>query len=127
MKFITLFIWNLILALALSVPVFAQQNGSLSGQVQDSLGAVVVGATVTVVAADGKEKTTTSNQRGEFSMSGLAPGKYTVKVKAAKFALYENAEVEVTAATRTELTVPLTVEAMEEQVDVSESGTVSTD
>jgi hypothetical protein len=127
MKFITLFILNLILALALSVPVFAQQNGSLSGQVQDSLGAVVVGATVTVVAADGKEKTTTSNQRGEFSMSGLAPGKYTVKVKAAKFALYENAEVEVTVATRTELTVPLTVEAMEEQVDVSESGTVSTD
>ena len=31
--------------------VFAQQNGSIGGSIQDTLGAVVVGASVTVVAA----------------------------------------------------------------------------
>ncbi|HEX6126740.1 MAG TPA: carboxypeptidase regulatory-like domain-containing protein [Pyrinomonadaceae bacterium] len=114
-------------ALLFSTSVFAQQSGSLSGTVQDTLGAVVVGATVTVVSADGAEKTTTSNQRGEFSVSGLAAGKYTVRVKATNFALYENTEVEISAGRREELTVPLTVEAVDEQVDVSSSDGVSTD
>lgn len=127
MKLIKLSIFSLILALGFSSAALAQQNGSLGGQVQDTLGAVVTGAAITVVAADGKEKTTTSNQRGEFSVAGLAPGKYTVKVKATNFALYENTEVEIAAGQRAELTVPLTVEVVEEQVEVSESNSVSTD
>jgi hypothetical protein len=122
-KFIKLFLFTLIF----SVTAFGQQTGSVGGQVQDTLGAVVVGAAVTVVSADGKEKTATSNQRGEFSVAGLAPGKYTVRVKAPNFALYENTEVEVTAGQREELIVPLTVEGVEEQVDVSSSEGVSTD
>lgn len=127
MKFIRHPFYSVFIALALSISAFAQANGSLAGQIQDSLGAVVVGASVTVVNAAGKEKVTTSNQRGEFSMSGLAPGKYTVKVKAPKFALYENTEVEIIAGEKAELTVPLTVEAVEEQVDVSDADTVSND
>lgn len=127
MKFISLCFFSVFLALALSISAFAQANGSLAGQIQDTLGAAVVGASVTVVAADGKEKITTSNQRGEFSMNGLAPGKYTVKVKATKFALYENTEVEIVSGQKAELTVPLTVEAVAENVDVNGSDTVSND
>ena len=122
-KFIKPFLFTLIL----SVSVLAQQTGSIAGNVQDTLGAVVVGATVTVVGADGSEKTATSNQRGEFSVNGLAAGKYTVRVKAGNFALYENTEVAVSAGQREELLVPLTVEGVEEQVDVSSSEGVSTD
>lgn len=122
-KFIKLFLFTFIF----SATAFAQQAGSVGGQVQDTLGAVVVGASVTVVAADGKEKITTSNARGEFSVTGLAPGKYIVRVKAANFALYENTEVEVKAGQREELLVPLTVEGVQEQVDVSSSEGVSTD
>lgn len=106
---------------------FAQQAGSLTGQVQDTLGAAVVGASITVVSADAKEKTAITNQRGEFTITGLAAGRYTVRVKADKFALYENAEVDIAAGQRQELTVPLTVEGVEEQVDVSSSDGVSTD
>src|SRR5690606_35173090 len=51
----------------------------------------------------------------------------TVKVKAANCALYENTEVLVEAGERAELIVPLTVEVVEEQVEVSESNTVSLD
>lgn len=123
MKFIKSFLITLIFAVA----AFGQQNGSIAGQVQDTLGAVVVGADVTVVAADGKEKTTTSNARGEFTVTGLAPGKYTVRVKAPNFSLYENTEVEVVAGRREELTVPLTVEGVQENVEISNSDGVSTD
>lgn len=109
------------------LPSFGQQAGSITGQVQDTLGAVIVGASVTVVSADQKERTTTTNARGEFSMTGLAPGTYTVKVFATNFALYENAEVVVTGGRRTELTVPLSVETVEEQVDIDTQDGVSTD
>ncbi|MEJ7847000.1 MAG: carboxypeptidase regulatory-like domain-containing protein [Pyrinomonadaceae bacterium] len=127
MKFIKLFILSGLFALTFSVPVYAQQTGSLSGQVVDTLGAVVVGAAVTVIAADGREKTAATNQRGEFSFASLAAGKYTVRVTAANFSQYENAEVDIAAGGRQEVTIPLNLEGVEEQVDVSSSEGVSTD
>jgi hypothetical protein len=127
MNFIKLSFFSVFIALAFSITATAQANGSLTGQVQDTLGASVVGASVTVVDAAGKEKITTSNNRGEFTMNGLAPGKYTVRVKAANFELYENTEVEIAAGQKAELTVPLSVGGVEEQVDVSSGDTVSND
>lgn len=121
------FIKSFLFTLLFCVSALAQQPGSIGGQVQDTLGAVVVGATVTAVAADGTEKTATSNARGEFAITGLAPGKYTVRVTATNFALYENTEVEIAAGRREELLIPLTVEAVQEQVDVASSEGVSTD
>ena len=106
---------------------FSQSNGSLGGQVVDSLGAVVVGATITATSADGKEKQVVSNGRGEFTISGLPPGKYTVKAIAPKFALYENTEVSIIAGSRTELSVVLTVAGVEEKVEVSNENKVTTD
>lgn len=111
----------------IALPANAQSTGSVTGVVQDTLGAVVVGATITVVGPDGKEKTATSNAKGEFSVAGLIPGKYTVKVIATKFALYENTEVQVVGGQKQELIVPLTVEAMSETVDVPAESGVSTD
>ena len=126
-RFISLILFAGIAAVVFSLPVFAQQTGSVSGQVQDTLGAVVVGATVTVIGPDAKEKTATSNERGEFSVTGLAPGKYTVCVAAPNFALYENTEVQITSGHREVLTIPLTVEAVAAQVDVQTNTGVSTD
>ncbi|MBK9154086.1 MAG: TonB-dependent receptor [Chloracidobacterium sp.] len=127
MKLYRLFLLSVSIALFLNIPGFAQQNGSLSGQVVDSLGAIVVGASVTVVSTTGTEKITTTNAQGEFTMTGLAPGKYTVKVIAPKFALYENTEVEIEAGKRLELIATLTVEAVQEEVEVSSDEGVSTD
>lgn len=114
-------------SISLSATVAAQTAGSIAGQVTDSLGAIVVGATVTVVGADGKQKQVVTNGRGEYSVSGLAPGKYEVKAIAPKFALYDNTEVVVTAGERNELSIVLTVAGLEENVDVSNDGKVSTD
>ena len=88
---------------------------------------VVAGATVTVTDASGKEKTTTTNRTGEFSVTGLTPGRYKVTVFASNFALYDNTEVDVTAGRRTELSVLLIVETVEEVVDIDTGNEVSTD
>lgn len=127
MKFIKSFFIIGIITLFINFTIFAQQTGSFSGQVTDALGAVVVGANVIAVAADGKEKTTTTNQRGEFTIGGLAPGTYIVRVSAAQFAFYENAALEIKAGTAENLNIVLTVEGLEEQVDVSGGNELSTD
>jgi len=112
---------------SLTGAAFAQATGSIAGQVVDDLGAIVVGATVTAVAADGKEKQVVTNARGDYSISGLAPGKYTVKAIAPKFALYDNTEVSVASGERNELSIVLTVAGLEESVEVSNENRVSTD
>ncbi|MBX3292407.1 MAG: TonB-dependent receptor [Acidobacteria bacterium] len=113
---------------ALSVSgVFAQATGSIEGQVTDALGAVVVGASITIVSKDGRERRVITNARGEYALTGLAPGIYTVKAIAPKFALYENAEVEVAAGQKNELIVVLMVAGVEETVDISNDVGVSTD
>ncbi len=116
-----------IVSLFMNFAVFAQQTGSLSGQVGDTLGASVVGATITVVAADGKEKTATTNQNGDFTITGLTAGTYIVRVFAPNFALFENTELVLTTGQRQTLNVTLTIAAAEEQVDVSDGEAVSND
>ena len=127
MKLIRSFIFAGIAALLLNASTFAQQNGSLGGQVVDALGSVVVGATVIAVAGDGKEKTATTNQKGEFTIPALTPGTYIVRVVADKFAFFENPQVEVKAGPKTEFTATLTVAAVEQKVEVSANTGVSTD
>lgn len=127
MKYLKSFIFIGLFTLFISSAIFAQQTGSLRGQVVDSLGAVVIGATVTAVDASGKEKSATTDKQGEFSLNNLAPGIYTVRVIATNFGLYENTEVAITAGKREELTVALSVEAIQEQVQVTNENQVSTD
>ena len=107
--------------------LYGQSTGGINGQVVDTLGAVVVGATVTMAAPDGKEKQAISNGRGDYSFTGLVPGTYTVRAIAPKFALYENTEVVVSPGARTELSIVLTVAAIEENVEVTNENQVSTD
>lgn len=105
----------------------AQQTGSVSGQVVDGLGAVVPGASVKIIDAAGKEKATTSNRQGEFSITGLVAGKYRLQVTAGNFQFYENEEVVVSSGKREEFIVSLTVEGVTEEVEVTSEGTVDTD
>ena len=127
MKFFRTLLFTALIASIATVSAFAQTPGSVGGQVNDSLGASVVGATVTAVAADGKTRQSISNGRGEFSITGLAPGTYTIKAIAPKFALYENAQVAITAGGKNEIFIVLTIAGVEENVDVSNNETVSTD
>jgi hypothetical protein len=68
--------------LVLCAPAFAQTLGTITGEVKDSSGAVVPGATVTVVnKATNATRTTSSNEVGLFDFPALPPGPYTVKTE----------------------------------------------
>lgn len=116
-----------ILTLLFSIGVFAQQSGTIKGQVSDSLGDALVGATVIAVDENGKEKSTISNNRGEYTISGLAPGKYIVRATAESFSLYEATDLILTPGETEDLSILMVVEAVSERVEVGEEGGVSTD
>jgi hypothetical protein len=68
--------------LLLCAPSFAQSLGTITGEVKDSTGAMVPGATVTVVnKATNATRTTSSNGVGLFEFPALPPGVYTVKTE----------------------------------------------
>lgn len=118
---------SLLLLLALcAIGVSARQaTGSLRGQLADEFGGVIVGATVTVTDAAGASKSATSDADGNFSLAGLAPGKYVVRAVAPGFSLYENGEVDVVAG-RNELgKITLGVSLEKEEVTVASEGPIN--
>ncbi len=113
----------LVIALCASIPglVFAQQQrpGSLRGQVLDELGGAIVGASVTVIDSQGVEKSVVTNDSGNYVVSGLAPGKYTVRASNAGFANSETPDVEVVAGKPLQFDITLKVAIEEQKVTVS--------
>lgn len=78
--------WTLLLALACGTS-YAQRPGSLEGRVMDPSGAVVPQAVVVVAAQPkGPTRQTTTNGKGYYEISGMAPGRYTVTARAQGFA-----------------------------------------
>jgi hypothetical protein len=65
-------------------PASSDKN-EVSGTVTDQSGAVVAGATVTVTNGSGITKTVTTNERGEYGISGLPPGTYSLTIAASGF------------------------------------------
>src|SRR5215203_2992678 len=76
-----------------AAPSYAQQSGGVRGQVTDSLGGLVVGATVTLVGKDAQEKTSTVGPDGTYSFEGVVPGLYSVRATANGFGAYESSPV----------------------------------
>jgi hypothetical protein len=118
----------LLLLLALSAAVSYGQTGTgIRGQVTDELGGVIVGATVTIIDQSGAEKTAVTNEEGVYVFTGLAPGKYTVRIAQPGFAPFENSEVSITAGRREQLDIKLSVTIEEQKVNVADDRSLSTD
>jgi len=100
-----------------------QTQEMLQGRVVDELGGLIVGATATITDVRGAEKVAPTNNGGVFVFSGLAPGRYTLRVSAPGFALYENKEVNVPPSRREALEIKLSVEGKKEEVEVQASST----
>ncbi len=98
-----------LLLIAANAQKTTTSNGAIRGKVVDAQGALVAGASVTIVSADGTEQTAQSNQDGLFAISNLAAGRYVVRVAAPGFALYENSETDVTAGKTLTLDVALSI------------------
>jgi len=122
----------LCLTLTVSVSLFtatalAQDTGGINGQITDELGGAIVGATITVADAEGKEKTTISDKQGNYTISGLKPGTYIVRAVAKGFNLTEQTDVQITAGKREEIILMLSVLLAKEDVDIKTNGELNTD
>ena len=116
------FKFSLVLTLCavLSCAAFGQSaTGRIQGTVTDSSGAVVSGADVTVTSVDtARQVTAKTGGAGEFSITALNPGRYTVEVKAPNFkTATQNITLEVSQVLP--LTIALETGAVTESVQVT--------
>jgi hypothetical protein len=108
-----------IVMLALSM-VASAQTGGIQGTVTDSTGAVVSGATVTVVnKATGANRSAESSESGAFSIPSLTVGEYNVTVEKQGFSPMKFNDVTVTVAQTLPLNARLSVGSVAETVNVS--------
>jgi hypothetical protein len=105
-----------------ALPLAAQQSGAvtggLNGTVVDSSGAVVSGATVTVIGPQGSHVQTTDSL-GHYSLSGLVPGFYNVKVEKTGFSTVSSMHNEIVVNASSLLNVTLTVGNTQQTVEVT--------
>jgi carboxypeptidase family protein len=116
-----------LLSLSLTTSIAQQRPGTLRGQVTDELGALVVGATVTLIAADGTEKTATTNSEGMYNFTGVAAGTYTLRVASQGFSPYEKTDLSIAAGTRTSHDISLVVGLEKQVITVTEDHALNTD
>jgi hypothetical protein len=100
-------------------------SGDLTGSVLDPSGAGVPNAKVEVVnTATGVTSTTTSNAAGEYRLSNLPPGDYTVNVSAPGFAAGQLRNVRVTLNQIATANITMAVGQTTTTVEVSEAPAV---
>jgi outer membrane receptor protein involved in Fe transport len=108
-----------------SVLAFGQaQTGTLRGTVTDPNGQVVAGATVSAKnQSTGFTSPSTTNSDGQYVLSNLPPGKYTVTVEAtAGFSKKAVTDVNVPIGQVTDLPITVAIGAATETVTVSSTG-----
>src|SRR6202166_3207861 len=110
-------------------PYVAAQNprGTLRGVVQDSSGARIPGAKVTVESAGlSTEREVETSERGEFRVDGLLPGEYRIRVEAANFQVAES-RVVVQVSSGRDIDVVLKPAGVHQEVNVSgEASSITT-
>jgi hypothetical protein len=115
---------GLVAVLFLSNLALAQFSGSLQGTVQDSTGAAVPGATLTLTnLSTSVSQTTQSDARGDYRFLSLAPGNYMVSATAHGFG---TSKVPFTLTTAQLMNVPITlaIATSQQVVDVSDRAPV---
>ncbi len=118
----------LVLLLAISVPSFAQTfRGTILGTVMDPNGAVVSGATVTARnVATGIERSTVTDDFGNYTIAELQTGVYEVKAEKTGFQTTTVTEVEVAVAAEKRADVTLAVAGSEAMVTIAAANQVET-
>lgn len=97
-----------------------EATSSLTGSVTDPSGALIPQATVSVRGSGGKTQTIHSDAGGNYSLNGLAPGRYTISASSQGFASYRRDNVVLHPGQKLHLNISLQIEATNEQVTVSE-------
>lgn len=112
----------LMLALLSSAVMIAQTGVTVSGSVQDPSGAVIPGATVTLISKSSHQALAAkSNAEGKFVFTNVASGEYVLKSEAQGFNRFEK-PVSVQSHALADLRVTMPISAAEEEVEVRASG-----
>ena len=115
-----------LLVLASALPASAQRYlGSIQGEVSDPSGAKIAGATILVEEASTHFKSSdTANASGNYTISSLNPGTYTVTVKAPGFKTETKTSVVLTAGQLAEADFRLVPGTQGETVQVTAENTL---
>lgn len=109
-----------ILLLGWAVPLCGQLGtATISGNITDSSGAVVVGASVTVVNTDtGFRRQTASNDLGQYNLPGLTPGTYDMTVEFTGFKRSERRRLTLQVDQNARIDVALELGQVTETVEI---------
>src|SRR5580765_6277146 len=109
-----------VLVIHLTSTLFGQTAGSISGVVSDPSGAVVQGAKVTATnVATAAERTTETNSSGNYSLTNLVPGTYSVSVAKDGFQTVRFDNTPLTVAQALVLNAKFAVGAVQQTVEVN--------
>jgi hypothetical protein len=117
-------IWAVLLSLANFA--FAQvTTADISGTVTDSTGKVVPGATVTITnAGTGATRTTTTNESGDYTVTKLPPGMYSLTVSATGFNKSVVKDIELNVGTKRVQNIELKPGEVTEVVEITSDAEV---
>ena len=113
-----------ILAVCAAVAFAQTSRGTVTGTIADANGAVISGATVTLIdSKKGVERSTTTNSDGVYRFDAVDLGNYSVKISAAGFGEVTKTNLEVRANQTSEVGATMAPAGQQVTVDVTaESG-----
>jgi len=114
--------WLKLLALswAISARALAQDTASITGTVMDPSGASIPDAQITIENREhGIHRMTSTNSAGEFLVSGLRPGPYSLSIAMLGFKKYQAGGIVLRVAQNARANVTLQVGAASEEIIVS--------
>ncbi len=110
--------WTSLFLLA-GAPALSQSPVSLHGSVTDPSGAVIPNATVHLFnAANNSERTTTTDQRGNYSFPGVTPGTYRIHIEAQGFEPYDQQNIQVATNASLTLNIQMKIQSVQQSVTV---------
>ena len=115
------------LALAIPAALLAQNTGTLKGQVTDPSGAAIPNASVTLTGPNNEVKVGQTDNSGNYSITGLAAGQYTVRAMAPGFTLFEKQGMALEGGRANSLDIPLSVEVEKQVVTVADTQQIAVD
>ena len=114
--------WTLLIAIVLfATAAFSQTTASIKGTVTDSTGAAIANAKVTATGTLGIDRTTQTNNSGEYEIPALPPGVYTVKAEKSGFQIVQAKNVPLQVSQNSVQNFSMKVATAHEVVEVEAS------
>jgi iron complex outermembrane receptor protein len=117
-------LFTFVFILTVTINIFAQGAGGISGTVVDENGAKVASAQVVLRSSSGVNLTTATDQAGAFKFESLRSGSYFIEVKANGFSVFTSEEIEFQRGENKQVAVLLRIASINESVVVTATGTV---